>query len=541
LGRSAAIYFRRHFELEDPAALGTPTLKLLCDDGAVIYLNGQEAGRWNMPAGTITSTTLALREIVGAEENAWHELPLNRALLTPGLNALAVEVHQAAHTSPDLSFDLYLAASTNRATTTLARAPYLQNATTTAVTVRWRTAAPVPGRVACGVQPGRPTIQTTDLTPRTDHELRLSGLAPGTRYTYTVEAGTQVLAGADGSCSFVTPPLAGTARPTRIWVLGDSGTATQAERQVRDAYTHYTGTRPTDLWLMLGDNAYPAGSDTDYQAGVFDIFPATLRSVALWPTLGNHDTYSSGPGSALHPYFDIFNLPVRGSAGGAASGTEAYYSFTYGNIHFICLDSCESDRSPGGPMLSWLKADLAATHSRWLIAFFHHPPYSKGAHDSDNPANEGNKQIEMRQNALPLLEAAGVDLVLSGHSHSYERSRLISGHYGASATLAPSMVLNAGDGSVRGGGPYVKPVLRGPHQGTVYAVVGSSGQVTYGGTMNHPVMARSLLALGSLVLDVDGRRLDARFLDGTGAVLDEFTIWKGLPTETAAHDWKSYR
>jgi hypothetical protein len=452
-----------------------------------------------------------------------------------------VEVHAAAPSTPDLSFDLRLAASTSRATTTLSRAPYLQDLTTTAVTVRWRTASPVVSRIACGVQAGHPTYQATDLTAKTEHELRLTGLAPGTRYFYTVEAGTQVLAGANGTCALVTPPLAGTAKSTRIWVLGDSGTATLAERQVRDAYVNYTGARPTDLWLMLGDNAYPSGTDADYQAGLFEIFPALLRSAALWPALGNHETYSTVSGTAIHPYFNLFTLPVGGEAGGVPSGTEAYYSFTYGNIHFVCLDSCESDRTPGGPMLSWLKADLAAAHSRWLIAYFHHPPYSKGAHDSDNPANEGFKQIEMRQNALPLLEAAGVDLVLAGHSHSYERSCLIDGHYGFSDSLRASMIRNRGNGATGGDGPYLKPVLRGPHQGTVYAVAGSSGQVTAGGTLNHPVMVKSMLTLGSLVIDVNGRRLDARFLDNTGVIRDEFTIWKGLPAETAVGTWRGYR
>ena len=63
-------------------------------------------------------------------------------------------------------------------------------------------------------------------------------------------------------------------------------------------------------------------------------------------------------------YYDIFTLPTRGQAGGLASGTEAYYSFNYANIHFICLDSHDSDRSTDGAMMQWLKADLAATRRR---------------------------------------------------------------------------------------------------------------------------------------------------------------------------------
>ncbi|MCP5055221.1 MAG: hypothetical protein GY937_00685, partial [bacterium] len=101
-----------------------------------------------------------------------------------------------------------------------------------------------------------------------------------------------------------------------------------------------------------------------------------------------------------------------GEAGGVASNTEAYYSFDFGNVHFVALDSSESDRSPGGEMLSWLTADLAANQQDWTIAFFHHPPYSKGSHDSDTET----PLVEMRTNAVPVLEAGGVDLVLTGHS-----------------------------------------------------------------------------------------------------------------------------
>ena len=146
-------------------------------------------------------------------------------------------------------------------------------------------------------------------------------------------------------------------------------------RAVRDGYASFARDRYTDLWLMLGDNAYPAGSDSSYQAAVFDTYPALLRQTVLWPTIGNHD---------LDPaYFDIFTLPASGECGGVASGTESYYSFDYADIHFVCLNSYSEDRSTGGPMMTWLREDLQATTKNWIIAFWHHPPYSKGSHDSD--------------------------------------------------------------------------------------------------------------------------------------------------------------
>ena len=274
---------------------------------------------------------------------------------------------------------------------------------------------------------------------------------------------------------------------------------------------------------MLGDNAYGDGTDGQYQDAVFDMYPELLRQTPLWPTLGNHDGHTASSDTQTGPYYDIFTLPTNAEAGGLASGTEAYYSFDYANIHFVCLNSHDVNRSPNGAMMTWLQNDLAATDKQWVIAFWHHPPYSKGSHDSDSESH----LRDMRENALPILESFDVDLVMSGHSHSYERSFLIDGHYGRSDTLTAVMIIDGGDGRDTGDGAYDKPGLVGPpNQGAVYAVAGSSGK-TSGGDLDHPVMFISLRRLGSMVLDVSSNRLDAIFLDDAGSVNDQFTMVKG--------------
>src|SRR6185295_16383775 len=102
---------------------------------------------------------------------------------------------------------------------------------------------------------------------------------------------------------FVTSPVAGTSVPTRIWVLGDSGTANTDAQAVRNAYLSFTGSTATNLWLMLGDNAYENGTDSEFQAAVFDMYPTLLRQSVLWPALGNHDTAQSSNPPASLPYF----------------------------------------------------------------------------------------------------------------------------------------------------------------------------------------------------------------------------------------------
>jgi hypothetical protein len=403
------------------------------------------------------------------------------------------------------------------------RGPYLQIGTPNSTVVRWRTNVATNSRVSIGTTQGTLTTNFDNATSTTEHEVVVSGLSPATKYFYSVGTTTQQLAGNDANHFFVTSPTPGTSVPTRIWVLGDSGTANLNAQAVRNAFLSFTGTTPTNLWLMLGDNAYESGTDSEYQAAVFDMYPTILRQSVLWPTLGNHDTAQSSNPPAGLPYFAMFTLPTNAEAGGMASGTEKYYSFDYGNIHFICLDSMTSDRSVNGPMATWLRADLASSTRQWTIAFWHHPPYSKGSHNSDTEV----ELVEMRQNFLPILEEAGVDLVLAGHSHAYERSFLIDGHYGVSTTFTNAMKIDGGSGRVGETGAYNKATLGpGAHEGAVYAVAGSSGQIS-GGTLNHPAMFISLNNLGSMILDVNGDTLDAKFLRENGAIADFFRIVKG--------------
>jgi len=515
--RKITTYYRNSFTVTDPAEFKTLTLQVLREHGAIVYLNNTEIYRSRKVTGNAPSSSdslsLAKDQFIYA---------INPALLSAGQNVLAVEMQRTDSNPADTGFDLSLVAS---ASVTLTRGPYLQIGTSNSITFRWRTSAASDARVSYGLDPAALNSFVDDATSTAEHIVKVSGLTANTRYYYAIGTTTGVIAGGTSDYTFLTSPIAGTVKPTRVWVLGDSGTANSNAAAVRDAYTTFTGSTNTDFWLMLGDNAYNSGLDSEFQTAVFNMYPAMLRKSVLWPTLGNHDGISADSATQSGPYYDDFSLPKNAEAGGLASGTEAYYSFDYANMHFICLESFETDRSVNGPMMTWLKNDLAANTREWTIAFWHHPPYSKGSHDSDTDSI----MTEMRQNALPILENGGVDLVLSGHSHSYERSFLIDGHYGLSSTFNNTMKKDGGSGRVDGTGAYKKPTDgAAPHEGAVYTVAGSSGQ-TSGGTLNHPAMFISLNVLGSLVLDVNGPKLDAKFLDNTGAIKDYFTIMKGTP------------
>ena len=443
---------------------------------------------------------------------------------------------------PSLLCLAFLAVQVLEGAPTVLRGPYLQTATPTSIIVRWRTDTTEASVVSFGLERNQLTNVARAEGVSTEHIVYLGGLKPNTRYYYTFgpspvapPASEKKAAAEDGPGknpinTFTTPPTTGPAKPTRVWVLGDPGTKNATQMAVRDVYYKFTGNRATDLWLLLGDNAYPDGTDADYQKAIFEMYPKTLATSPVWPALGNHDGKSANSITQSGVYYDIFSLPSRGEAGGVMSGTEAYYSFDYANIHFICLDSHDSDRSLTGPMMQWLQADLASTQRDWIIAYFHHPTYTKGTHDSDKDSDSAGRMNDMRAIVLPVLEKGGVDLVLTGHSHVYERSWLLDGHYGKSTTFDAAVhVKQKQNGRPDGEGAYRKPRARTAHVGEVSVVTGSAGHAgstTRPPPLNHPAFYLSLNEAGSSVIDIDGLKLDFIFLNEKGEKRDWFTILK---------------
>ena len=522
-------YFRTSFDATNLPDIVSLDFSFLIDDGAVFYLNGVEIQRVRMgPERVVYSTEAVDRPPSGdADEFEFYSLTGNMLTnLVEGANALAVRIHQHGTDSSDAVFGTQVSAVYDPDPQIhLLRGPYLQTATPSSIIIRWRTLLAENSCVVYGSSPAAMTNILMEHERVTEHEVTVTNLQPDTTYFYAIGSGDRLLAGEDGSCSFWTHPPPGENLPLRIWAIGDAGSGYSYQYNVFNAFESMNNGRLVNAWLMLGDNVYYSGTDTEYQTKMFDVYDARLRKTTVWPVLGNHDTYSLD-WNGVFPYLNIFSLPAQGESGGVASNTEKYYSFDIGMVHCVCLDSASSSRSKYGAMADWLRSDLHANTNRWTIALFHHPPYSKGSHDSDTEI----ELIQMRENFVPILEAGGVDLVLSGHSHSYERSYLLDGHVGDSTTLDPSMIRDSGSGSkMTGGTAYIKPGdINGAstgNQGAVYAVVGSSGKLS-GGDLDHPAMHLSINKAGSLVMDITRERLDAVFLRDTGETNDWFSIIK---------------
>lgn len=395
------------------------------------------------------------------------------------------------------------------------RTPYIQRPTERSATIAWRTAAAAPSRVCYGSTPGALTMSAGSGTSELRHAVDLSGLTSNTRYFYRAGLASCAGATADARDFFRTAPVRGSREPIRMWIVGDSGTGAARQAAVTNAAMTAAADQPIDLFLHVGDMAYTTGTEQQFDANFFAMYAEQMRNIPCWPAIGNHEGASSDSASQTGPYYDGYYLPTDGSAGGLASGTEAYYAFDWGNVHFAVLDSYESPRATAGAMLRWLDDDLAAADADWLIVFFHHPPYTFGSHNS----NTESDLRQMRENVTPILEAHGVDLVLSGHSHIYERSYLLQGATDT-PTTAGAHIVDMGDGRLDGDGPYQSGVA-----GTEYVVAGHGGTGT-GGAGGHPVMYFSEVQNGSCLLDVEGDSLTLRNIRYDGVESDHFTLVK---------------
>jgi acid phosphatase type 7 len=415
----------------------------------------------------------------------------------------------------------------------ITRGPYLQAATPTYMQIRWRTDSPIASTVKYGTSANNLNLTVSSTNPQTEHSTNLTNLSPNTKYFYALETPSKVLKSGN-DYFFITPPHTNTTQKIRVWANGDCGNALERQYKVRDAFLKTLGDNYLNLWILLGDNTYYGSDDAAYEKGFFSVYAKDkfLRQSPLYPATGNHD-YDGSDRIIENPkaaYYDIFSMPTKGEAGGVASGSKGYYSYNYGNIHFVVLeteaigqDNRKLYQTPNN-QADWLEKDLAANKQMWTVVYFHHPPFTKGSHDSDIEAD----LTAIRQNIVPIFEKYKVDLVLNGHSHAYERTKPIKGHYGLSDDFDEKKHTTETSSGKWDNSPNSCPYIK--NQAPLYVVAGSAGG--YGYARNgYPYKAMYYSYVekgGSFYFEVENNQLTAQFINEDAEILDRFTMMKNV-------------
>jgi hypothetical protein len=316
-----------------------------------------------------------------------------------GADKLGDTSHPAERGSPIDELKAACGSGTMTPTGTAAvhRQPYFQQVTQTSAMIGWVSVAPVTEMVSVTTADkgpvasfkGEPELAAVRSAGEKQMWAQLTDLAPDTIYCYALSDGSQILSEPTG---FRTAPAADDPKPVRFMAFGDSGGGGSDQyallAQMFDV--------PYHLIIHTGDIAYDNGTISQFEDNVFGVYAELFRNLPFFPAAGNHD-YETLQGA---PFRDVFALP--GDSG------EKWYSYDWGRVHFVALDT-EADYAT---QVSWLDQDLAATQLPWKIVYFHRPPYSSGTHGSD---------VALRNLLGPVVEKHHVQLVLSGHDHDYER------------------------------------------------------------------------------------------------------------------------
>lgn len=299
---------------------------------------------------------------------------------------------------------------------TMVRQPYFQQVTDTSAIVVWATRQSGPavahadGRTFNAVTTQYSAARTQLGYDYYQHEATLTGLRPATTYAYELRVNGVV---ASTGQSIRTAPTSGT---IRFIAFGDSGIGSSAQQSLASQMSGDAW----DLAVHLGDLVYGSSSTSGdatyqtYQSWFFDVYRNWLDRRPFFPSMGNHDSRpSNNHGQA---YLDLFVLPDAAGASAYPDHAERYYSFDFGPVHFVALDTEKAFQDPARRQvqLSWLRNDLSSTSKPWKVAFWHRAPYSAGGeHGSD---------LAVRQAFGPVLEQYGVQLALTAHEHMYERT-----------------------------------------------------------------------------------------------------------------------
>jgi acid phosphatase type 7 len=332
-----------------------------------------------------------------------------------------------------------------------------------------------PDRAPFTVQAAMQTFQPSDTQlPAAFYQYQadILDLRNDTEYRYSIAVDGQSLV---SKCRFHTAP----AGPFSFLAFGDSGACSPQQQSLAQMMA---AEARISMVVHVGDLAYPNGTFADFGSAYYGVNAPLMSRAPFFTTPGNHEYLTD----SAAPYLAGVVAP---ECGVPSADMGRYYSFDWGNAHFVAVDSNLLATSRAPDMLAWLDADLAATNQYWRIVFLHHTPYPTGFHVGD-PICAAVQQL-----VNPIVERHGVQLVLAGHEHGYERTYPLSG-----GQLAP---------------------LSSP--GTTYVVTGGGGGVleTVGSTAQTAI---SVPAFHYLRADVEGAALTLTAIGLDGSQIDQVTL-----------------
>ena len=289
------------------------------------------------------------------------------------------------------------------------RAPYIQNPTQHAVEIAWRSTEPYRGAIRFDTEKGLLTNVVREDSARQKHHVKLDDLDPSTRYFYAVyEEDTEVYAEENFRTARYNDE-----KQFSFLVLGDSGVDTDTQYEVGGQMRSSMNQSEVDFVIHVGD--VHQGSGDYYDAVYFKPYRDILKNVNMFTALGNHDVITDNGGV----YLDDFYLPHNNP-----DSTERYYSFRWANAYFICLDT-NSNYAQGSPQHTFLLNALQSEErmsATWTFVYAHHPPYTEYWTNYYGDSNVQNHLV-------PIFESYDVDMVMNGHTHSYERGEKEHVHY----------------------------------------------------------------------------------------------------------------
>ncbi|TNF25638.1 MAG: hypothetical protein EP329_22725 [Deltaproteobacteria bacterium] len=276
--------------------------------------------------------------------------------------------------------------------------PYLNWVTQTEVSVRWETTEAVVGRVDFGPDDSLPWTVVED-SPRTTHELRLTGLAPGEEQSYRVVYG----GGALPIRHFRTAPPDDDPRTLQFVVWGDN----QNGPDVFSSLVPWMADFDPDFAISVGD-VVQNGTRGEYRSQLFAPLAGFADEVPFLVAAGNHERYLDSDDSLFDEYF-------------SQPGDEHCFGWRYGRIFVLFLDTdlgLDGDSGQRACVEAALSSEAAQT-ARIRAAAFHKPPRIEWWAGGLIAFTPSMKAAWVREDLEPLLESYGVDIVFNGHNHLY--------------------------------------------------------------------------------------------------------------------------